>query len=349
MIINISEVKFKVLMCTCVGFLMIDIVVYGIKKIPRPGEITYVNKDFTVTTGGHAINVPITLIKLGLRPSNVRVIGAVGKDLFGQYIKNIIKQYGLRSDLYEPPHAGTGKNIIIVKEGEDRRFIVTTGANMKLPSNFVRDALKKESSTITYIAMGFLGETDSKIVEIESEIKEKTILFLDFVVPPDGGEDKRREILNALKYADILHCNNHELRYLTKEDNLRCAARKALSMGVKVLFITLGNGGALLYAQKHEVRQKAFKVSVADPTGAGDAFSAGIIYGLLRKGVKPPFSLLELDISDLVDILTFAQAVGAAAVTGAGATTAVSLKKVEKLLEEQRELVLKETRIRELA
>jgi sugar/nucleoside kinase (ribokinase family) len=77
---------------------------------------------------------------------------------------------------------------------------------------------------------------------------------------------------------------------------------------------------------------KAFRVRTLDPTGAGDAFCAGIIHKLTQKIQTAGSRSLDWEEDELAGILLEAQAAGAACVTGVGTTSAVKRKKVEELL-----------------
>ncbi len=336
----------QLLACTCIGFLMVDIVIHGLQKIPDPGEITYVGRDFTISTGGHAINVPIDLVKLGLDPKTIMVVGAVGSDPFGSYVLNVISKYGFVSNVFVSRATGTGKNVILVEEGQDRRFIIATGANEDLPANFVRRVLAGAESYVTYLAIGFLGEVDSAAVDIASDVRSKSIVFLDFVIPPSKASKKREEIFRAACSVHILHCNVGELKYLTNAESIEDGAKRLIDEGTSIVLVTLGSRGAFLLTKDLTIFQPAFRVDAIDSTGAGDAFSAGIIYWLIKHEIRDPHNIGSLDEGDLVEMLMFAQATGASATTGAGAATAVSIGNVMSLIREQGERISEMTSVK---
>jgi sugar/nucleoside kinase (ribokinase family) len=90
----------------------------------------------------------------------------------------------------------------------------------------------------------------------------------------------------------------------------------------------------------------AFKVPVVDPTGAGDAFSAGVICYLTRKADNlRKIDIASLTRGELLDLLLEGQAAGAACVTDMGTTKAVTRENVDTILKEQEEAIMEQMRI----
>ncbi|MEM1692494.1 MAG: PfkB family carbohydrate kinase, partial [Thermofilaceae archaeon] len=79
-------------------------------------------------------------------------------------------------------------------------------------------------------------------------------------------------------------------------------------------------------------------------TGAGDAFCAGVILGLLERGWRSE-ELARCDWSDVAQLLLLGQAAGAAACTAPGTTEGVSREKVEALIREQGADLLRATSV----
>ena len=98
--------------------------------------------------------------------------------------------------------------------------------------------------------------------------------------------------------------------------------------------MTLGGEGCVAAVAAGVLRVPAFKVRVVDPTGAGDAFSAGVILmarGALDRGDKDG----GFTAAAWQDVLVYASACGAVCATGIGTTTAVDRRKVEALVKRQ--------------
>ena len=78
----------------------------------------------------------------------------------------------------------------------------------------------------------------------------------------------------------------------------------------EIAIITMGNEGALLMSAHETLEAAAVPIDVVDVSGAGDAFVAGFIVGLLGKW-------------SLADSLRFASVIGASACTHLGCTGGV--------------------------
>jgi len=325
------------------GFFVVDIIAYNLDRIPEPGEIVRTSY-FHVSTGGHPLNIAIDLVKLGLKGSDIFVCGSMGNDLFSKSIVETLKNYGVKLCAKVVDNVYTSTTLIIVEKGRDRRFINYIGANAYLDLDHVIRCYNEMKPRYLFLAIGALGDFDNVAYKaIEKANKDNILTFLDFAL---GQEEKIPYILKAIKYSDIVHCNNLELRSITGEKDIDKGAKILLkNSNVKLLFITLGGEGVILYTRNGlKISQKSFNVEVVDPTGAGDAFDAGVLYMMYRNSINKN-TLENLDIEKLIEILIFAQAVGATCVTMPGATTGVSKETVEKLLKHQYNDIRQNTRI----
>jgi len=324
------------------GFVVADMILADLPKIADPGRIVFAKKSVKLTVGGHPCNVSIDLIQLGIEKESVGIVGAIGSDVFGRFIKSFLEEKGVVTFLTELAEVGTTKNIALVVKGEDRRFHLDLGASLLLDPGFVSRKILEVRPKIFYAASGLCGDFDEKLGDVLKTAKRVgSLTFVDIVEPYGRQWDY---IIEHLDYADFFHCNDMELKNIFKTDSLELAM-KAVSERVNgVTFITLGEKGALAVLKDGKyIRQKSFRVEVVDPTGAGDAFSAGIIFTLLSYEKLTDPSKIKLD--DLKRLLMSGQAAGAACVTGIGTTTNVTRENFESIMNLQGGEVLKSTEI----
>jgi fructokinase len=104
-------------------------------------------------------------------------------------------------------------------------------------------------------------------------------------------------VIDLLGDATIVKVNEHESETLadllgTSADPRALGTRLAERFGVAVVCITRGAGGASLWAAGTERSVAGMRVGVRDTVGAGDAFAAALIHGLVSG--MPPGDALEL-------------------------------------------------------
>jgi sugar/nucleoside kinase (ribokinase family) len=324
------------LLVTCAGILVVDVIAADLPKIADPGELIFAPTGIEIHLGGHSGNVSIDLRKLGLKEGDVSSIGAIGNDIFGNFIEETLKKHGVIAHLQRVPNAGTSKDLILVVKGEDRRYHVDNGANQFLSPSYVLSVVKGEKPVVFYAGgVGFTTELDGQLPEILREVKDfGALTFVDPVTPYMHGWDF---LIPAMKWTDIFHCNMDEARQITGENDPYKACEIFISMGANMAIISLGDKGLIARTKGNMFKMPAFKVPVVDPTGAGDALCAGIISGFIQKFKYEPCEITSLSVDDIIEILLIGEAAGAACVTMVGTTTAVTKDNVKKILEEQGE------------
>lgn len=123
-----------------------------------------------------------------------------------------------------------------------------------------------------------------------------------------------------LEHCDYVLPSSGEAEIITGKDSLEEAVAALLRLGVKAVVCKKGKEGSEIHTPEACYASQAFVVESVDPTGAGDCFSAGFIYGLLQDW---PWERT----------LTFANAMGALAATKRGPMEGSStLRQVNELI-----------------
>ncbi|MGA2667303.1 MAG: PfkB family carbohydrate kinase [Ignavibacteria bacterium] len=139
----------------------------------------------------------------------------------------------------------------------------------------VPDPFKKS----TYVCLGNINPVLQKKVLLQVE-KPKLVVAdtMNFWI---GG--MLNELLDVLKYVDVLIINDSEAREMSHEANLIRAAKVIESFGPRILIIKKGEHGALLFYHDDLFIAPAYPLeAIYDPTGAGDSFAGGFIGHLAR-------------------------------------------------------------------
>ena len=242
-----------------------DIIYAGVPYFPGEGEEVFAEK-FKATLGGGSTATLINLSRLGIP---VAIGTFLGKDLYSQMALKQYRELGVEPVNF---YRGTGSPVMIstaISTTKDRTFIsyqekAGTIAGEDETYDFLRDA------QFVYI--------NNDYPHVNQQLKEDgAILFFDM----GFSEDYTLEKMSAtLKIADYFTPNLKEALTLTNTKTPQDAL-KALGEYVSRPMIKLGKKGCLLL-EKEEVIfvPEIDEFFCVDSTGAGDAFMAGLIYGV---------------------------------------------------------------------
>ncbi len=292
----------------CLGILVADVVGRPLRAVPDPGRLVLVD-EMSLHTGGCAVNAATALARLGLP---VEVIGKVGKDSFGNFVLNALKERNIGTKgIKIDDHVGTSATMVMVGVDGERRFVHFIGANAQLTLEDI-DFTMVEAGSILHIAgslvmPGIDGKPTAELLQRAQQAG--VVTFLD-TVWDDAG--RWMDLLApCLPYIDYFVPSLPEGKALTGLDDPLQIARSLLNHGVKAVGLKMGEAGCLVLTHNgEEIHQPAYKVEVVDATGAGDAFAAGFIAGVWQAW-------------PLEKTARFANAVGALCVTGLGASDGI--------------------------
>jgi len=105
---------------------------------------------------------------------------------------------------------------------------------------------------------------------------------IPFVFDPGQGLPmfNGEELLDFLKLADYCTVNDYEAKLLTERTG---RSLESLAGEVKALVVTLGANGSEIYADGQRIEIPSVKPkAVVDPTGCGDAYRSGLLYGIAQ-------------------------------------------------------------------
>ncbi|MDW8048451.1 MAG: carbohydrate kinase family protein [Nitrososphaerota archaeon] len=267
----------------CFGALNIDRL-YKVSRIARAGEEVEI-ADFKQSPGGSAANTAVGLARLGLKTG---YIGKTTKDQEGVYLLNEFKKEGVDiSGIVISESGRCGAVIGFVDEKGERALYLDPGVNDTLV--FEEINLEYAKSTKFLHLSSFAGEKpfQAQIRLVESLESVKVTLDPGMIYARKGLEKLRPLIKNCF----AVFPNEQELRLITGQ-NVREGARVLLDEGVKIVGVKIGSKGCYVTNGDEDHFIKPFKVQVVDTTGAGDAFCAGFLYGLVKKKTLKECGLL---------------------------------------------------------
>jgi sugar/nucleoside kinase (ribokinase family) len=232
--------------------------------------------------GGCASNAAIDLARVGVR---VGVVGCVGNDPFGHFVIETLKQASVDTQSIQVLEGvGTSGTLILNVAGEDRRFVHTIGANGRLSAADI-PLPRLQDCKVLYVG-GYLLMPSVQAQPLAQLFRQAralgVITIVDVVVPGPGDYWPHLEPL--LPETDIFLPNNDEGELLTGESDPRLQAERFRSAGARTVVITCGGRGTVLAGDDVRLEAGTYPVHYVGATGAGDAFDAGYIAGLLEGG-----------------------------------------------------------------
>jgi len=272
-------------------------IVYSLDRLPHLGE-TLLARGLTVGPGGKASNESVALARLGATP---RLVGSVGDDAIGTMVLERLCAAGVdTAHVVRQPGGTTGIATVLVDNKAENAIVTNLGANMSMQPG---DLPSFDGCDALLLTLGLPGPV------LLAACRAARVARMLVVV--DTTPLSSRVLPPALASADVLSANAVETAQLTglepaDDAGITECCRRLHALGGARVVLKLGKDGAATYDGDVFGRVSSPQVDAVDPTGAGDAFMAGLVVRLL-EGDK------------LEDAARFACAVGALATLGRGA------------------------------
>jgi adenosine kinase len=218
--------------------------------------------------GGCAGNIAYNLKLLGGDPVPM---GTVGSD-FGPYAEWMDYQGITRSHVLAVENSYTAQAFITTDMDDNQITAFHPGAMDASHLNRVTDA--------PGIALGIVSPDGRQgMLDHAAQFVEAGIPFIfdpGQGLPMFGGE----ELTRFIDQASWVCVNDYESQLLQERTGL---SPHEIAERVEALVVTLGGDGAHIYTDRQRIDIPAAPVSAMnDPTGCGDAFRAGLLYGLMN-------------------------------------------------------------------
>jgi ribokinase len=274
-------------------------ITYEVSRLPRPGE-TLLAGGCSLGPGGKAANASVALARLGAAP---RLLGGVGDDALGALVLGALEREGVATDrVVRTGRAVTGVATVLVPPREENAIVTHLGANLDVTTGELSGLRGCSALLMT------LGLPRPVLSELAREARMCNLtLVVD--ATPLRGDPLPRDLLAV----DLLSANRVEAEQLTgrtidldDETAIARACADLRALGASAAVLKLGAAGAAWAEGSKWGRVAAPTVEAVDPTGAGDAFMAGLTLRLVQGATMP-------------EAVGFACLLGALSATGHGA------------------------------
>lgn len=229
--------------------------------------------------GGSAANTMYGISQLGGRAG---FCGKVANDELGTLYAEHMRQSGVVFN--EKPGRGmTGTCLVLISDDAQRTMLTCLGVSGRIDYEDIDKELLKHSSYI-YLE-GYLLESERAartMLRTVALAKENGVKIALTASDP-GCVDRHRNLLVPLirNDVDLLFANAREARALSGADTNEAAFQK-LSGWCEIVAVTDGERGSLVSFNGEITKIPPHRVSAIDTTGAGDAYAAGLFYGITQ-------------------------------------------------------------------
>ena len=242
----------------------------------NPGEIV-------MSAGGVGRNIAENISKLNIHS---KILSYVGNDALGDFVVNKSSLSGVdTSFIKKHSHLPTSQYLSVLDDNND---MLVSISDMRIIEEMTIQDIDKWNLTIEQ-SSAIVVDTNIPIPVIEylTNKYSNIPLFLDPV-----SFAKTSKILKLIGRFHTVKPNRLETELIsgvkiTDNESMLKAAKIIFDMGCKQIFITLGEDGVFYYDGENFGQYLHKGVNMISANGAGDAFTAGVVYGFLKlNGIK---------------------------------------------------------------
>lgn len=282
---------------TVIGEALIDLV-----PLADPGS-------YRARPGGSGFNVAIALARLGHRTAPMARFADNG---FGNLLRSHAEAAGL--DLGYAPLATEPTTLAVVSLDRDGRasydFYMEGTADWqwsdaelaRLPADTAvlhtgsLAAWTSPGSEVIHAATVRLHQDDRTLISYDPNVRPATLR---------KPATARQRIEPSVSVAHVVKASGEDVEWLYPDTPRDQVAKRWLDLGALLVVITDGPDGAHFFSPAlPPTHRPGRRIRLADTIGAGDAFTAGLLGGLARRGVCTPGSLRRCPpdlVADVVD------------------------------------------------
>jgi sugar/nucleoside kinase (ribokinase family) len=271
---------------------LFDLITFGEAMVQlnasSPGPLRHV-RTFEKHAAGSELNCAIAASRLGLRTA---WIGKLGCDEMGEFILATARSEGVdTSAVVRDEDAPTGLFLIQrgypLPDSSSSIYYRTGSAGSRLLASELDGSLVATGRMLHFSGISLAVSKDLRdscwaVVDKAAETGSTISFDVNFRRKLWEPSEGLAEIERALSVANIAFCGFDDAATLFGIDTPEAALDALRSYGPQRVVVTTGAEGALMWSKGRVVEGKARRISVVDPTGAGDALAATVLAGLVH-------------------------------------------------------------------
>ena len=249
-------------------------------------------RTFEQNPGGAPANLLATVAKFG---GKAAFIGKVGKDMFGESLKDVLKENNIdTTGLITDNEHNTTLAFVALDESGDRSFSFyrNFGADIFLATEDVPADVIKASKIFHFGSLSLTNEPAKTATDFALKTAKEAgcIVSLDPNYRPllwESEEKATQMIKEYVPYADIIKFSKEEIQMVTGKTDVNKSIKAVTDMGVAVVLVTDGGNGVNFGTKDYHGFVPSLKVDTVDTTGAGDIFFGTFLYEFIKSGKAP--------------------------------------------------------------
>jgi len=248
---------------------------FKVNRIAKAEEESFIT-DFEEACGGSAANTIVGLARLGLK---VGFIGKVARDREGEMLIEDFQREGVDTNgIIHAKRGRSGTVMGFVDRKGQRALYIDSGVNDTIAFNEIKAEYAFQANFLHLTS--FVGQKSFRIQKklLEALPENVKVSFDPGALYARMGLSKLEPIIRK---TYVLMPNAGELALLTGEADHCKSADFLVGRGVRIVAVKLGSKGCYVTDGRERHLIEAPKVKAVDTTGAGDAFCAGFLYGLI--------------------------------------------------------------------
>ena len=267
----------------CIGAALVDMVAQ-VERHPSDDDEVFV-LNLTLFSGGAAANTAYACGKMGL---STAFLGKLGQtDIFSNKIINDFKEASVETKLIKFSNIyKTGSAYVALDKKGERRIYAHSGAANYLTTS---DLSEKEMLATKLIFLSSLRNIEPLLHAAKiGKNRNIPVILNPGMLIIDQGFDTIKKLLENINVL-ILSQREYKTLFNIKEEilsktSIKENSKSLFDLNIEVIVVTLGKRGAYLLTPQHNILIQPLKLAkILDTTGAGDAFSAGFIFGLMQN------------------------------------------------------------------
>lgn len=287
-----------------------DVISYGRSSIDlysqEPGAAFEDIPGFHAFVGGSPLNIAVGCSRLGLKAA---LLTGVGKDKVGDFILNFLEKEGVVTEKIPVIEGARSSAVVLGIEPPDRFPLVyyrdnCADSQMTMDHVLAAEIEKSRLLEVSGTALNMEPTRSAGFLAAEIAVKNQVPVILDLDFRADQWYDIRAfgvTVRAFMKNASIVLGTEEEVlaAYISDNSQLQITHQQIsapeihgnldeaiagiLDLGVEALIMKTGSRGAKIHFPDGTQREvPGFPVEVLNILGAGDAFAAGFIYGVLK-------------------------------------------------------------------